>query len=159
MLHPTQTQKFVFQPATWSYILLATDLTFLSPNHAAVWEEFLLKLKITSAQPSTILQSSFQCPISCGSQDSQDDHKLSNGNWGGRYFLQCQRSASFQSDPSRNGPPPTTYSYGGGQWNSDWFPQKNNEAKEEQSNWYEILLGQIQGESKPILDLLKTRWK
>ena len=40
----------------------------------------LLKLKITSAQPSTILQSSFQCPIPCGRQDSQDDHKLSHGN-------------------------------------------------------------------------------
>ena len=63
---------------------------------------FLLKLKITSTQPSTRLQSSFQCPISCGRQDSQDDHKLSHGHWGGRYFLQCQRSASFQNDPSRN---------------------------------------------------------
>ena len=54
--------------------------------------------------------------------------------------------------------PPTTYSYGGGQWNSDWLPQKHNEAKEEKSNWYDILLSQRQGETKPIFYLMDTRW-
>ena len=41
----------------------------------------------------------------------------------------CQNPFSSTENCIRNGPPPTTYSYGVGQWNSDWFPQKHNEAK------------------------------
>ena len=69
-------------------------------------------------------------------------------------FYNAKEALPFRVTLAEMGHPPTTYSYVGGQWNSDWLPQKHKEAKEEQINWYEILLGQRQGESIPIFDPL-----